>query len=306
MLPLDCWNMIFNHLSRDDVIAAMELDSGCIVPDARVFARMQHGGVPVCISCAHDCVLKALQLPGPRHQLFIESCNDPTGTLTDVLDILYDDDDETYLFVWIFKDLVTLTARKVLDSLPPIEYDDQNPCIFCANVERITSTPAWRKLVKKYLRIAAKTLAQLYRKSEEADKKSGYTNILYMSERYECDPCICQRCGKFDCSGDKTCQWYFGEENVNKQLALIAKEEWKKETLLKIKPCKCKHDQNNMIKHGFGPCTCSSCKNTYGRFVPDCKKCSKCCIDIECKSHFRFTNVSFYNPRFCKIIESHI
>jgi hypothetical protein len=202
-----------------------------------------------------------------------------------------------------------MTARKVLEktceSKGKGKDKDIDECYFCVNseiVESIVSSAGWRKQMKKYLRLASKTCRHIYRESEEADRRSGYSNTMYASQIQDYGELICQRCGVFECNGDDKCPWFFGETNVNKTMAAITKVEWTRQTKAAMKHCKCKN-KSEQVEKSNGVCTCGSCKNAYGNSVPGCKKCSRCCIDIQCKSHFRRPAPPRYKPAFCRIIE---
>ena len=283
MLPNDCWDLIHAHLTRDDVIAAKGLgfsaraDCACRVPDAHVFARMVRGGMPICFSCAATVISAALDIRGPGRGLFFDSCNDPTASFLQ-LSVGIEDEDSC-LSDWISTDLLTLTARKVLEDEGRWDCCDDccdgAECCFCANstvVERTTSSAGWCEQMKEYMRLATKRLAGMHEKNEER----GYTD--YSDSYQKCAPLICQRCGVFECKGDDTCPWFFGEASANASMA--------KETL-----CMFRNNKNKEV-------TARACLCGCGRDG----RCVRCCAGLPCSYHFQRRKVLRYKPCFCKIL----
>ena len=240
---------------------------------------MAHKGLPICSACERSTVLKALEIGGPNRRPFILSCDDPTATFEESIG--------EGCPSWLERDLVTLTARRLIEDDSCISCDKS--CIFCTNseiVESILSSASWRRLTKRYFRLAAKCLRVVYRESEEQDESTGHCRARYITQRFECGPFVCQRCGVLSCEDDEECPWYFGEDNVNESIAETFADEWTRKTLANMKPaCRCSRS-SSIVKKKQHECICGTCKNCFGDHAP-CKKCSKCCADVKCNYHFR-------------------
>ena len=212
-IPSDCWSLIQDKLSCNDVLSMKQVWPECIthVPNASVFNKLIPGGVNICEDCAKETITKALTLQGPKRRDFTESCDDPTGTFDSYVNNLRDDDGET-LYQWIPTDILSLTTRRLLEH--PECFVEKYICGYCENfkiIDKITETPGWKKLMKKYIRLASKPLKELYLESNETDQESGYDNLAYMMDRFDLPKIVCTRCGKLECSHNE-CEWKFGGE----------------------------------------------------------------------------------------------
>jgi hypothetical protein len=276
-LPTDVWTIVHQKLCRDDVCTAAQVWPGSI--DDPILNTFTPGGIPVCVDCAQKCGLQAYDLCTTKMGKFI--FEDTSETIKVYFEVYVGMENDEYnclcaYMEWLMIDVMTITIRQALQRLDckRVEMDD---CFMCLNktiMEDVMQSTEWKQSMRDYFDMAAADLSDVFPEPPQR-----------FNEGWELEPYCCQRCGLMDCSRDKLCVWFFGEDKVLAQ---------RHEDNLKIvksnmarackEKCRCSGSAKSAKKKDCH-CSCTGCRSLAAVKCKS-KSCRQCCRQEDCTVHW--------------------
>lgn len=308
-LPPELWRVVCGHLTRDDVASVARVEPAAAAAHGdTLLSRFEPGGMPVCRACCRRRLREMGQTVAARRRSWATG----EGTIDDeIWEQLLERGAAMPSSYHV--DMLTLLVRRVLERAAgtgAAPAGSSSGCFLCAHaglVDAEVRRACWRRQLRRYLRHAASEVRALCRESDDADRRSGYNNAGWISERWQMPLLICSRCGTWACKTGATCSWYFGEARVNERLEREAREEYA--ACLARSLCSCSSCERAIARKdkrlaAASPapamCACRGCINT----PSSCGRCSACCRDAGCYAHHGPRHVRTVHNAFVRVIRN--